>query len=300
MSKPIIDKSRFNSAYENIFANGQAPADKVEKINIRMLHPFPDHPFSVTMDARMDALVASIQKTGQQQPIVVRPRFDGEYEIVIGHRRTKACELAGLMDVKAIVKELDDFEAVNWMVDSNIDTREVIVPSEMAKAIKMEYDAFVAKNKGVLSGRLDEHYADFKDMSRNQIRRYLKLNDLIPELLSLVDDGTVPLNSGVGLADLKKSEQVEVYRLAKGCDKKLSMKLVDQLVNMSRRAPLTDNKILDLFTDAKPEKVSPKLVTKEAKKYIPKTVPEDKYDDYVIKALSFYAKHKEKSKEVTV
>ena len=211
--KPKLDLGL--TAYDELFKDdkeikeGRLP--KIYDIPIELIDDFPDHPFKVRMDEDMDQLVESIKERGLITPITLRPKEDGRYEVVSGHRRKKACEIAGLSTVKADVREMTRDEAIILMVESNLQ-RSVILPSEKAFSYKMRLEALkrlpgrpsknaapVATNFGE---RSNQQLAEQVGESKDQIRRYIRLTELIPELLDLVDEGAIALRPAVELSYL--------------------------------------------------------------------------------------------------
>ena len=201
------------TGYDELFMNDQERAEnklpRIYDIPLSEIDPFPDHPFQVRMDEDMQLLVESIKERGLITPITLRKKDDGRYEIVSGHRRTKACEIAGLETVKAEIRELTRDEAIILMVDSNCQ-RTTILPSEKAKSYKMKLDAIKRlpgrppKENGVpvgpvLLGKSRELLAENSPDSNTQIQRYIRLNELIPEILEMVDEGKIAFRPAVEL-----------------------------------------------------------------------------------------------------
>ncbi len=209
------------TAYDEMFMTDQERADaklpRIYDIPLDQIDDFPDHPFKVKMDEDMDQLVQSIKERGLITPITLRTKDDGRYEIVSGHRRKKACELAGLLTVKAEIREMSRDEAIILMVESNLQ-RSVILPSEKAFSYKMRLEAMkrmpgrpsaengspVGNNFGIKSS---DEMAEAVGESKNQIFRYIRLTELIPELLQMVDDGKIAMRPAVELSYLTKKEQ---------------------------------------------------------------------------------------------
>jgi ParB family chromosome partitioning protein len=216
--KPKLDLGL--TAYDDLFKNDTELAEsrlpKIYDIPIELIDDFPDHPFKVKMDEDMDQLVESIKERGLITPITLRPKEDGRYEVVSGHRRKKACEIAGLSYVKADVREMSRDEAIILMVESNLQ-RSVILPSEKAFSYKMRLEAMnrlPGRPSGNLTPVVSEKMRTNEELgkevgeSREQIRRYIRLTELIPDLLDLVDEGKIALRPAVELSYLSKDEQV--------------------------------------------------------------------------------------------
>lgn len=226
--KPKLDLGL--TAYDELFKDdkeikeGRLP--KIYDIPIELIDDFPDHPFKVRMDEDMDQLVESIKERGLITPITLRPKEDGRYEVVSGHRRKKACEIAGLSTVKADVREMTRDEAIILMVESNLQ-RSVILPSEKAFSYKMRLEAL--KRQGQRSDLTSvpsaqklktsrEMVGDIVGESQDNVRRYIRLTELIPELLDLVDEGAIALRPAVELSYLTCDEQDMVYKQILDCD----------------------------------------------------------------------------------
>ena len=226
--KPKLDLGL--TAYDDLFKNEQELAEgklpKIYDIPIELIDEFPDHPFKVKLDEDMDQLVESIKERGLITPITLRPKEDGRYEIVSGHRRKKACEIAGLSYVKADVREMGRDEAIILMVESNLQ-RSVILPSEKAFSYKMRLDAM--KRQGMRTDLTSVPLAQKSKTSRemlgevvgesqDNVRRYIRLTELIPDLLDLVDEGKIALRPAVELSYLSKDEQQMVFKQIEICE----------------------------------------------------------------------------------
>ena len=207
------------TSYDDIFTTEESrQTEQIQQIPIADLHPFKDHPFKVLDDEAMQRTVESVAQFGVLAPLVVRPREEGGYEIISGHRRQHAAELAGLKTLPVIVRNMDDDQAVIQMVDSNLQ-RESILPSERAFAYKMKLEAI--KNQGARSDltspqlaakfRSDDEVAKAQGISGDTVRRYIRLTNLIPELLDLVDQKKISFNPAVELSYLTTSEQRDFF-----------------------------------------------------------------------------------------
>lgn len=272
------------------------------------IRDFPDHPYQVKDDECMNDLVLSIKERGLIQPIIVRPIEDNLYEMVSGHRRKRAFELAGLKSIPAKVVELTRDEAILVMVDSNLQ-REVILPSEKAKAYKMRLDAMKrqgqrsdltsnpvgGKLKGMESaGIIGEQSGD----SQTQVRRYIRLTELIPEMLDLVDEGKVAMRPAVEISYLPKESQEQLVKAMEFSDATPSHYQAIRMKNYYRDGKLTEEVIDTIMDEAKPnQKEKSPFRDKRIEGLIPQSVPRDKQCDYVLKALRFYNKYRERARD---
>ena len=302
--KPKLDLGL--TAYDELFKDdkeireGRLP--KIYDIPIELIDEFPDHPFKVRMDEDMDQLVESVKERGLITPITLRPKEDGRYEIVSGHRRKKACEIAGLSVVKADVREMSRDEAIILMVESNLQ-RSTILPSEKAFSYKMRYEALKRQGQrtDLTSGPVgqkfsrDELASAVEDSSR-QIQRYIRLTELIPELLDLVDENQIALRPAVELSYLTKDEQRMVYEQILDCDCTPSHAQAIRMRKFSEEGKLSDAVIESIMQEEKPnqkEKIHIPFV--QLRKYIPETVSYDDTRDYIMQALEFYQKYRTKA-----
>ena len=274
----------------------EARLPKIHEIPLSLLDPFPDHPFQVRMDEDMEQLVDSVIKRGIITPIVVRPKEDGRYEIVSGHRRVKACELAGIGTIKAEIKELTKDEAIIMMVDSNL-ARSKILPSEKAFSYKMKLDAMNRQGQRTdltsspvgTKFRSDEQLAEQVGDSRMQINRYIRLTHLIPEILYKVDEGEIGMRPAVEISYLNKWEQkvlnnamefnvctpshAQMIRIRQAKDSgDLSQDLIEQI--MAEEKPNQRDKVL--------------LPYKKTVNLIPEEYRGEKMLDYIMEALEYY------------
>ena len=272
------------------------------------IRDFPDHPYQVKDDECMNDLVSSIKERGLIQPIIVRPIEDNLYEMVSGHRRRRAFELAGLKSIPAKVVEITRDEAILVMVDSNLQ-REVILPSEKAKAYKMRLDAMKrqgqrsdltsnpvgGKLKGMESaGIIGEQSGD----SQTQVRRYIRLTELIPEMLDLVDEGKVAMRPAVEISYLPKESQEQLVKAMEFSDATPSHYQAIRMKNYYRDGKLTEEVIDTIMDEAKPnQKEKSPFRDKRIEGLIPQSVPKDKQCDYVLKALRFYNKYRERARD---
>ena len=298
------------TAYDDLFKDdkeikeGRLP--KIYDIPIELIDDFPDHPFKVKMDEDMDQLVDSIKERGLITPITLRPKEDGRYEIVSGHRRKKACEIAGLSYVKADVRDMTRDEAIILMVESNLQ-RSTILPSEKAFSYKMRLEAIKRlpgrpKENGAPVGH---NYLGEKSVSvvagdspdsKTQVQRYIRLTELIPELLDLVDEGKIALRPAVELSYLSKDEQKMVYEQSQDCDCTPSHAQTIRMRKFSEEGRLTDAVIESIMQEEKPnQKEKIHIPYGQLRKYIPDNVSYDDTRDYIMQALEFYQKYRTKT-----
>ena len=298
------------TGYDELFMNDAERKEnklpRIYDVPISEIDDFPDHPFKVKIDEDMDQLVQSIKERGIITPVTLRPKEDGRYEIVSGHRRKKACELAGLDTVKAEVREMTRDEAIILMVESNLQ-RSTILPSEKAFSYKMRLEA-MKRQQGErtdltsvpvgqrLSTReiIDESSPD----SNTQIQRYIRLTELIPELLQLVDESRIAFRPAVELSYLKKEEQTALLEEISYTDATPSLAQAIKMKKFSNEGKLSHEVIESIMSEEKPnqkEKINIKY--EDARKFIPASVPYDKTGDYIMKALEYYHRHQERQKD---
>ena len=278
---------------------------KIYEIPLSEIDPFPDHPFQVRMDEDMEQLIESVKDIGLITPITVRKKDDGRYEIVSGHRRTKACELAGLPTVKAEIRELTRDEAIILMVESNLQ-RSVILPSEKAFSYKMRLEAM--KRQGMrtdltlcpVGTKLDSGDDVAKDSgdSRRQVFRYIRLTNLIPPLLDLVDEGKIALRPAVELSYLLPEEQEDLMEAISLNDATPSHAQAIKMRRFSEEGRLSTDVIDSIMCEEKPnQKEKINILYSEARRYIPSSVPFEKTGAYIMKALEFYKQHRDRQRD---
>ena len=302
--------------YNELFMNEQERMEnrlpRIYTIPISEIDEFPDHPFQVRMDEDMDQLVESVKERGVITPVTLRKKEDGRYETVSGHRRIKASELAGLETVPAEIKELTRDEAILLMVDSNLQ-RSYILPSEKAMAYKMRLDAMrrmpgrPAKNVGqenaapvgpVFSERSNIQVAEEVGESKTQVQRYIRLTELAPDLLQLVDEGKIAMRPAVELSYLNDIEQQDLVAQIAESDATPSHAQAIKMRTFSKEGKLNPEVIESIMMEEKPNQ-RPKISFKyeELKKYMPSDIPYEKTTKYVIDALQYYKKHLERRRE---
>ncbi|MCM1543999.1 MAG: ParB/RepB/Spo0J family partition protein [Ruminococcus sp.] len=279
--------------------------NKVTAIPLTQIVDFPDHPYQVRDDESMNELVESIKERGLIQPVLVRPIENGMYEMVSGHRRKRAFELAGIETIPARVKELSRDEAILAMVDSNLQ-REKILPSEKAKAYKMRLDAMKRqagrpKKENLVPVGLNysrEALSRQTGESETQIQRYIRLNELVPEILTLVDEGRIAMRPAVEISYFPKETQQQLFEAIKYNDCTPSH---DQAIRMRKalnEGRLTKEVVDTIMDEDKPnQRVKSPFRDKRIGQLIPKSIPFDKQCDYVLRALDFYNKYRQKKRE---
>lgn len=281
-----------------------ASLEKVVDIKISDIDDFPDHPFKVIDDDEMEKMKNSIIDNKVIIPALVRPKPDGRYEMISGHRRKRASELANKETLPCVVRELTDDEAIIIMVDSNIQ-REEILPSEKAFAYKMKLEALSNKGKrndltsSQLATRLDTATIIGKEKgdSRDTVFRYIKLTELIPELLEMVDKKEIALLPAFELAFLTDEEQYAVLDCIECNVATPSHAQARILKRLSQEGTLTQDKIDDILSQEKPNQI-PKIKFNESRirNVLPKNITDDKIEDFVVNAIEFYNKHLQKQK----
>lgn len=302
--KSVLDPMPFtvDSFFTTQEQRDEEKKEKVEEISIDLLDEFPNHPFKVLKNEELSKLEESIKDNGVLEPIIVRKK-DDRYEIVSGHRRKLASTLVGLTSIPCIVRDMNDDEATIYMVDSNMH-RETILPSEKAKAYKMKLDALShqGQRNDLTSARVGHKSRDMiaeeNGESREQVRRYIRLNELIPELLDMVDNKEIAFNPAVELSYLKKKEQEVLLDTMNYCDATPSHAQAIILKKLSQNGELNDEKIVDLMEQEKPNQIS-KIKIREDKiqSVIPKNLRIDNYEDFVVKACEYYGRHLIKNRE---
>ena len=278
---------------------------KIHEIPLSEIDEFPNHPFHVRLDEDMDQLVESIKERGIITPVTLRQKPDGRYEIVSGHRRTKACELAGLTTVKAEIKELSRDDAIILMVESNLQ-RTTILPSEKAFSYKMRLEAMnrqgqrtdLTSTPVVSKSRSNEMLGEVGGESREQVRRYIRLTHLIPPLLDLVDSGKIAFRPAVELSYLTEDEQNGLLDSISSEQSTPSLAQALKMKEFSQNGRLNADVILSIMCEQKPnqrEKIS--FQSERLKPFIPKNFTAKQTEDYVIKALEYYHRYQVRQKE---
>ena len=296
------------TAYDDLFqtdeSREEAKLSKIRDIPISEIDEFPDHPFKVLMDGDMEQLVESIKRNGVMTPATVRLKEDGRYELISGHRRKKACELAGLETLKCEVKDLTRDEAIIVMVESNLQ-RSVILPSEKAFAYKMRLEAMNRQGQRldltsipmVSKSRSNEALADKVGESREQIRRFIRLTELVPEILQMVDERQIAFRPAVEISYLAEEQQYTLLEAMGYNDATPSLAQAIKMKKFSQDGKLTDEVIQSIMEEEKPnQKEKPAFRDERITKLIPKSVPRGQETDFVVKALEFYNRHLQRNK----
>lgn len=301
------------TGYDELFMDDKGREEnrlpKIFDIPISEIDDFPDHPYQVRLDEDMDQLVQSVKERGIITPVTLRKKDDGRYEIVSGHRRKKACELAGLSTVKAEIKELTRDEAIILMVESNYQ-RSTILPSEKAFAYKMRLDAIKRQagrpskdnlrpvGTNLVGTRSDENLAEDSPDSARQIQRYIRLTELVPEIRDLVDEGKIALRPAVELSYLSPEEQQCLTEQITYRDATPSHVQAIKMREFSKNGKLGPDVIESIMCEDKPnqrEKIN--IRYDQARKYIPANVPYEKTGEYIMKALEYYHRHLERQRD---
>lgn len=282
-----INLKSIDSLFGNVNTSNEIDATKEEVIEVKLsdLHTFKNHPFRVVDDEKMQETVDSIKEHGVLVPGIVRRRINGGYEIISGHRRKRACELAGLDTIPVFVRDLTDDEAVIVMVDSNIQ-REEILPSEKAKAYKMKYEAM--KHQGISKGegRSLEQMSEEVGESKTTIQRYISIADMNEDLLQMIDEKKIGLTQGVTMSALSDNEQKKLSDIIKETDIVPSNAQSSEIKDMSKNGTFEENLVRALLTN-KPA-VKKKNITIRAdklKEYIPEDYSEEQIIDLIMSLL---------------
>lgn len=296
--------------YDELFMTGKERLEnnlpKIYDVPLSEIDDFPGHPYKVKLDEDMDQLVQSIKERGVLTTITLRTKDDGRYEVVSGHRRKKACELAGLETVRAEIKELTRDEAAILMVDSNFQ-RSNIMPSEKAFAYKMKLDAMKRQagrpSKENVSPmgtnlRSDEMLAQEAGESRNQVQRYIRLTELLPDLLDMVDENKIGFRPAVELSYLTKEEQQSLLETISYEDATPSLAQAIKMKTFSKDGKLSEDVILSIMSEEKPnQREKYTFQAERLRKFIPQSVPYEKTEDYILKALEYYQRYQQRQRD---
>lgn len=284
------------TSYDDIFGPEET-YERVQEIPLAELHPFKNHPFKVIDDEAMLRTVESVARYGVLAPAIARPRVEGGYELVAGHRRHHASELAGKDTMPVIVRELDDDAAVILMVDSNLQ-RERILPSERAFAYKMKMDAIrhQGSRSDLTSGQVVqklslEQIAEGTGESYKQVQRYIRLTELIPELLKMVDEGIIKFNPAVELSFLKKEEQENFIEAMDYSQNTPSLSQAQRLKKLSQDGKCTLEAMCAVMDEQKKEELDKVVIKNDVlKKYFPKSYTPKQMESTIIKLLEQWQK----------
>ena len=275
---------------------------KVSKIRHDQLHPHPLSPFGIRDDPSMMELVESVKQFGVLVPAIARPREDGSYELIAGHRRQKACQLAGLDSMPVIVMNLDDNDAIIQLVDSNIQ-RENILPSERAKAYKLKMEAL--KRQGARSDltspkisakfRSDDSVGDEAGVSGDTVRNYIALNNLIPELMEMVDEKKIALSPAYQIAALPKESQEQLFDTIESEQATPSLSQAQRLRKLSQAGELNEDTMLSIMMEQKkPERNDITLSGDKLKKYFPRSYSPKRIEETIFKLLDVWLKKRQR------
>ena len=285
-----------------------AAAEKVQDIALTELYPFPDHPFAVRDDDSMAEMVESVKEYGILAPVVARPREDGGYELISGHRRKRACELAGLTTSPVIVRDMDADSAIIAMVDSNLQ-RENILPSEKAKAYKMKMEAIkrqgartdltsVQVGQKLPSKTSREIIAEKSPDSPTQIQRYVRLTELSPSLQKMVDDKKIAMTPAVEISYLKPEEQSLLLETIDSEQATPSLSQAQRMKKLSQSGELNEDTILSIMTEEKkPPRENITLSGERLRKYFPRSYTPRQMEDTIFKLLEGWQKKRQRSQE---
>ena len=297
------------SSYDDIFSTEESrqeeQREQVQQIPIGELFPFKNHPFKVLDDDSMSDTVESVKQYGVLSPLIARPRPKGGYEIISGHRRQHAAELAGLETLPVIVRQMDDDAAIILMVDSNLQ-REHILPSERAFAYKMKLDAM--KNQGTRSDltstqlvsklRSNEKLGAENNQSRETVRRFIRLTNLIPELLDMVDNKTVSFNPAVELSYLSPEQQQEVIRAMDDTQNFPSVSQAKRIKKLAQDGTFTTETVVAMMGEEKKSELDTVTIKNDTlRKYFPRSYTPKQMEDTIIKLLEQWQKKRQHSEE---
>lgn len=295
-------------SYDSIFQNDeQRNTEEIKPVPISELKPFTEQPFKVKLDEDMDSLVDSIKQCGVLTPVIARPNKDGGYEILSGHRRVKACELAGITDIPVVIKNLDDDTATILLVDSNLQ-REHILPSEKAFAYQMKLEAM--KRQGARTdltssqfatkldkGRSDVELGEQVGESKDQIRRYIRLTNLIDPILDMVDNNQIAMNAAVEISYLGSKEQAAVMQSIEKEETSPSIAQARKMRKFHQDGNLSNAVIDSIMMEQKPETVKITLGEDKLKKYFPKSYSKAKMEEIILKLLDKWRRQRENEME---
>lgn len=293
-------------SYDSIFqSEEQRNTEEIKPVPISELKPFTEQPFKVKLDEDMDALVDSIKQCGVLTPVIARPHKDGGYEILSGHRRVKACELAGITDIPVVVKNLDDDTATILLVDSNLQ-REHILPSEKAFAYQMKLEAMKRKagrpskeNPRQIVGNLESADILGQDTgeSGRQIQRYIRLTNLIDPILDMVDNNQIAMNAAVEISYLSSKEQAAVMQSIEKEETSPSIAQARKMRKFHQEGNLSNAVIDSIMMEQKPETVKITLGEEKLKKYFPKSYSKAKMEEIILKLLDKWRRQRENEME---
>ena len=308
--RPKIELKAYDDLFQTDESRAEAKLSKIRDISLSEIDEFPDHPFQVKMDEDMEQLVDSVKRNGVMTPATVRLKDNGRYEMISGHRRKKACELAGLDTLRCEVKEITRDEAVIVMVESNLQRTEIL-PSEKAFAYKMRLEAMkrqgrrsdltsvpLAQKSGKQTSR--EKLGESVGESQDQIRRYIRLTYLVPEILQMVDERRIAFRPAVELSYLTDEQQYALLEAMEYQDATPSLAQAIKMKKFQQDGKLTEEVIQSIMQEAKPnQREKPAFRDERINRLIPKSVPKGRESDFVVKALEHYNRYlsRQKSQE---
>ena len=292
--------------YDDLFSTeesrAEAQQERVQEISLSDLHPFEGHPFRVVDDEDMAKTVESIKEYGVLTPAIVRPDPDGGYEIISGHRRHHASELAGKETMPVIVRDLDDDAAIILMVDSNLQ-RETLLPSERAFAYRMKMDAIKHQGKTTspqlaAKSRSDDEVGQKEGISGDTVRRYIRLTELIPELLDMVDNGQIKFNPAVELSYLAREEQKDFLEAMDYAQAAPSLSQAQRIKKLAQSGECTLDAMCEIMNEIKKGELDRvTFKTDSLRKYFPKSYTSKQMEDKIIQLLEQWQKKRERSME---
>ena len=297
------------NSYDDIFSTEEArqeeQREQVQQISIEELHPFKDHPFKVLDDEAMQHTVESIKLLGVTNPLIARPRPEGGYEIISGHRRQHAAQLAGLETLPVIVRNMDDDAAVLLMVDSNLQ-RENILPSERAFAYKMKLEAL--KNQGARSDltscqlgtkfRADSELAESAGESARNVQRFIRLTNLVPELLDMVDEKKIAFNPAVELSYLDESQQRDFLEAMNDTQNAPSLSQAQRLKKLAQEGHFSYDVAFAVMGEEKKDELDKVVIKNDTlRKYFPRSYTPKQMEDTIIKLLEQWQRKQQRQNE---
>ena len=304
-----IELTPFDDLFQTDESREDLQKERLTEIPLSQIRDFPDHPYQVKDDENMMELVESVKTYGLLQPVLLRPLPDGTFEMVSGHRRKRAFELAGIDKIPSRIRELSRDEAILMMVDSNLQ-RDEILPSEKAFAYKMRLDAMKRQGQRtdltsspvatkLPKGRSDEELGSLVGESKDQIRRYVRLTELIPDLLALVDEKRIALRPAVEISYLSPEAQGWLYEAIDFADATPSHAQTIKMRKFFEEGKLTKEVVESIMDEEKPnQRVKPAFKDKRIMNLIPRTLVPEQQSDYVIKALQYYNRHLERQRQM--
>ena len=301
-----LELTSFDEIFNNEETRREERLERVQMIAVEEMDDFPNHPFKVCDDEKMQDTIESIRQNGVLVPAIVRPKENGRYEIVAGHRRRYACTAAGITEMPAIIRDMTDDEAIIIMVDSNLQ-RETILPSEKAFAYKMKLDAMKrsagrpTKENGSqvgnnFSGRKSSDIlAEQSGESKNQIFRYIRLTELIPDILEMVDGKEISFNAGVEVSFLKKEEQQQLVEIMEYDECVPSLSQAQRLKKSSAENRLTKEVIAEIMSEDKAADIKLTLGGSKIKKYFPREYTPKQMEQVILKLLDNWSKKRQQN-----